>query len=492
MTQAVDMQVPAEIRKQLAFIDDQHARYAREDPNAFMTYVLRHEETGKPILQSRLHMAWQKRLNEHKRVLLWSHVEAGKTNQVSIGRVMWEIGRNPNLRVVVVSNTGGQSTRICMTIQRYMSESAEYRKVFPKIALDKKQPMTQAQFTVKRDSPAKDPTLRVTGVHGNILGARIDLLVLDDLLDYENTLTQHGRDDLYNWYQSTLEGRLTREARIWFVGTAWHRDDMMHRFAKNRAWCATRYPIVDTKSQPTWPEQWPATRIEAKRNVIGPMEFSRQFLCVARSDEDARFKQEWIDACTRRGNGLRLLDKLATVPPGCRTYTGVDLGTGRDRDLTVLFTIMVHPNGDRQVIDIESGNWHGDAIVEKIIDKHDRYKSIVIVEDNASQKFILDFARRTSSVPVKPYTTTGKTFRSQEFGLESMAVEIANAKWIIPNLNGQLSADLRAWVTELLYYDPNSHPGDRLMASWFAREGASRANPMVEALRRQAAWQAKR
>jgi hypothetical protein len=29
-------------------------------------------------------------------------------------------------------------------------------------------------------------------------------------------------------------------------------------------------------------------------------------------------------------------------------------------------------------------------------------------------------------------------------------------------------------VKEVLYYDPKEHTGDRLMASWFAREGARR------------------
>ena len=38
-----------------------------------------------------------------------------------------------------------------------------------------------------------------------------------------------------------------------------------------------------------------------------------------------------------------------------------------------------------------------------------------------------------------------------------------------------MEKSVREWVDEILYYDPVSHTGDRLMASWIAREGARRS-----------------
>ena len=35
-----------------------------------------------------------------------------------------------------------------------------------------------------------------------------------------------------------------------------------------------------------------------------------------------------------------------------------------------------------------------------------------------------------------------------------------------------LPSEVLAWIQEMLYYDPEAHTGDRLMASWFAREAA--------------------
>jgi hypothetical protein len=68
-------------------------------------------------------------------------------------------------------------------------------------------------------------------------------------------------------------------------------------------------------------------------------------------------------------------------------------------------------------------------------------------------------------------TTTKQSISHPEFGIESMAVEMAGSKWIIPSRNGRaISAEMEAWIGEMLFYDPASHKGDRLMASWFARE----------------------
>lgn len=473
------------LRAQLSELSELHRRAARVDPNAFLTYVLRSEDVALPLVQSRWHMEWQALASRYPRLILWSHVESGKTSQLSIGRALWELGRNPGLRILVLSNTNDQAMKIATTIGRYIEESVELHAVFPELRRDKTMPWTRNQLYVKRPGKAKDPSVRSLGIHGNILGGRVDLLIVDDILDYENTLTPAQREDLDRWFKATLEGRLTRNARVWMVGNAWHIDDLMHRYAKSPVWHAVRYPVVSASGTPTWPESWPQERIDAKRQVLGSIEFSRQMMCVARSDEQARFKQDWIRRSLDNGNGRRLAYGLQTIPDGYRTYTGVDLGvrerrsTKRQPDLTVMFTIVVHPNGSREVLDVDSGRWAGPEIVSRIIDKHHRYHSIVLVENNAAQDYILQFTRAASAVPVQAFTT-GRNKYHMEFGIEGIATEMANGKWIIPNEGGAMHPEVEAWVNDLLYYDPAAHPGDRLMASWFAREGARQVKPKIQ------------
>lgn len=495
---AATLPVSASLRATLTGLDNAHRALARQNANAFMSYVLRDEETGRRVLQSPIHADWHDLIDQHDRVLIWAHIEAGKTSQIALGRVLYELGRNPNLRIAIVSNTDGQAQKVTLTLQKYIEQSAELASVFPKLKRAKGMPWTQHKLFVERTTRARDPSVQTCGVHGNILGSRVDLLILDDLLDYENTLSPTMREDLWNWYHATLEGRLTRHSRVLCIGTAWHREDIMHRFSKNPAWFARRYPVLTQVERPdgtvvdapTWPERWPLERVKAKQEALGPVEYSRQLLCTARSDEDARFKREWIENCMNRGLGRPYTHSLVAVPPGYSVYTGVDLGVRvqHGSDLTAIFTIVVHPNGDREVLECLAGRWAGPEIVERIVDVHHRYHSIVLVESVAAQQFIVDFTKAMSAVPVKSFSTVGSgnvanNVNHHEFGIEGLATEMANGKWIIPSVmaGGRpvgRDEQIEAWVGELLYYMPRAHPGDRLMASWFAQSGAKSSQPV--------------
>jgi hypothetical protein len=459
----------------LPVLDHQLIELAREDINVFATAVMRDEMTGASLENAPLHESWHDLADQNDRLLIWSAVEHGKTTQMSVMRPLWLLGKDPSRRIAIVSNTVTQATKIMRPIRTYIERSPELRLVFPDLK-PTNQLWTHSSIIVDRPYVSKDPSIQALGVHGNITGARIDDLILDDVLDFENTRSAEARDDLWNWYMSALSGRLTSRARVLCVGTAYHPEDFMHRFAKQIGpGRAVRYPVLEpTTGEPRWPQRWPAERIAAKRLEITPVEFARQYLCVARDDADARFKKEWIDRCLLLGAGKNLCYGMAVLPQGFKTYTGVDLAVQQKdgADSTCLFTIAVHPNGKREVLNIEAGKWSGPEIVSRIIDAHKRYLSICIVENNAAQDFIIQFARGQFAVPIRAFTT-GRNKAHPEFGVESIAAEMAGGQWIIPSRDGfPVHTEIQNWVQEMLYYQPSNHTGDRLMASWFAREGA--------------------
>jgi len=467
-------QTAAQVKQQLAL-------YARTNGAAFNAYVLKDEQTGTPVRMAPMHREWHRLVEQHSRLNIISHVESAKSQNLSVGRVLYELGRNPNTRCVIVSNTIGQAQKLVKSIAGYLERSNEVREVFPDLKPAANGPWTLSQLAVERKGHPKDPSVQATGVHGSIVGARIDLLILDDVLDYENARTPSRRDDLWDWVHSTLFGRLTENARVISVGNAYHRDDLLHRLEQNPIWHTVRFPVVDDEGTLSWPERWPLSRITQKREELGPLEFARQMLCKARDDAESRFKREWIDLCLQRGNGRTLQHAIATIPPGCSVYTGVDLAVQQhsSADLTAFTTIMVYPNGDRELINIESGRMVGPEIVQRVQQLHHRYQGIFFVENNSSQEFILQFIRSSSAIPVRPFTT-GKNKAHPEFGVEGLAAEMANGKWIIPNRDGRMHSEVEALVNEMLYYDPKSHTGDRLMSLYFAREAARQGNIRAE------------
>ncbi len=463
---------------------------ARKDPDEFNEYVLRDERpefAGRRILSSECHQEMQMILSKYKRAILWSHFESGKTAQISIGRTLFELGLNPQLRVAIVSATGDQATKISDTIRQYIENSNELHEVFPNLVPGDVRNWGKTKFTIRRPVIAKDPTVQVATINSSkVTGARIDLAILDDALDPKNVRTKEARDATKSWYIKNLYGRLGADSRVWFVGNAQHPEDMMHEFAAGRDWYSRKFPILTPDGKSNWAAQWPMERILKEKNsdlmIAHPEEWDRQYMCIARDDVGGRFKREWIDLCLRRGVG-KIFPKyqLSFVPEGFRIITGVDIGglsqkpsRRKKSDLTVFFTLAIHPNGDREILDISSGRWVGLDLIKKMLQIYVRFKSIMFIEANAAQMLAVNFAKDLTSVPVQPFNTgTNKT--DPVFGLEAMSVGLANGKWIIPsNDAGQVAhKEIAAWIGEVLGYIPTAHPGDRLMASWIAHEGAN-------------------
>lgn len=501
---------PAEALKLAKRHKELRAQVSRQDPNVFCRYVLKDERTGKPIQQAPMHKQWHALMNEHARLVMWSHVEGGKTTQIAIGRTLYELGRDPNLRVAVVSNTNELARKMVRLIGQYIEKSAELHDVFPELVptTDPTLPWKASQLTVNRVGlGGKDPSVQACGVHGNIIGSRVDLLILDDILDHENTHTPGPRADVLRWVKSSLFSRLTADARVWIVGNAWHPEDAMHLLEKEERFVSKRFPVVSTTGELTWPERWPQERIELARKDLGPLEYARQLLCQARDDASARFKREWIEVAEELGKGLaycetiddlfdemqlteeereehaKALESVWRLSGKSQIFTGVDLAISKSdsADLTVFFTIHVDEKFRRRVLNVRAGRWSGPEIVQNAQSVYEAFGGIFIVENNAMQQMVVDMIRDQTAIPVVPFTT-GKNKADPAFGIESLAAEMAGGKWVIPHSAPTGAAgktvpmhkEVGEWIAEMLFYDPKEHTGDRLMASWLAREGARR------------------
>lgn len=450
-------------------------KMAREDPAVFVPFVMRDERTGKPIEQTPMHDEWQDLLSTYPRLVIWSHIEAGKTFQIPIGRTLWEMGRNPALRCSIISNTAGQAEKIMRSVAQYIEKSEELHLVFPNLVRTRNKglPWNSTQITIERSAISKDPTMQACGMFGNILGARLDRLVFDDILDPENIRTEQARDLAWSWVRAAPFGRLTADARVAAIGNAWHPNDAMHRMAQLPRFVSRRYAVLNEQGEPRWPARWSKERIESARQDFGPMESARQLMCISHDDAEARFKRVWIEKALELGEGWCFVDKLEYLPEGYFVVTGVDLAvqSKRSADKTVFVTILVHPDGTRQILNIWSGRIGGPEIVSKMEEIKARFGGVLIVENVGAQDYIIQFASPDLRSSIIPFTT-GSNKTNPTFGVESLGAELAAGMWIIPAREGKVNAETEMLIAGMLAYHPAEHTADHLMGMWFAREGA--------------------
>lgn len=473
----------------------QQINAARDNPSDFIEYCFRNEKTGKVVKNADFHKEWQEFFTKNKWAILISPIEHCKTWQIGIGRTIWEIGKNPNIRILLIGESEPSAKKLLKIIKREITENPRVKEVFPNLvrSSNPEDPWSSTEITVERDRRMKEPTIQARGAKAkSILGSRLDLIIIDDLLNIENTGSKLVRDSLEYWFDTTVysriqdyyeNGKLVDSGRCYIIGTPWNRDDLLHRLKKRKGWKYLHYSVVkNPKAHPSrwvslWPESWPLVRILEKRDGSTVTAFARTLLCMVMSDEMRRFKDAWIDHMFRQGVGRTFLSRPPViVSRKLRCITGVDLGVGKEQKdaLTVLFTIAIHPKSQHRIIvDIESGKWTGPEIVQKIQYKNWRYDSFMVVESNQAQKYIAQFASNRG-VPTVALWTGKHNKYSEEFGVESLAVEMRAGMWIAPSGKDgdDIDPELTLWREDLENYDPEVHTGDHLMASWFAREGA--------------------
>lgn len=449
----------------------------RRDVDAFNEFVLRDEETGKPVEQARMHVEMQRAYDRERFVIVLAHPESGKTQQLVVGRTLHELGNDPTERHVFLNNGQDGAKKNLGAVKKYIERSEELRAVFPNLRPGGL--WREDAITVEGAGFSKDPSVYCLGFHGNITGARIDRAKVDDLLDYENTRSEQARRDAESWFKRTFLTRLTGRATLAFLTNAWHEEDLAHTL-EDDGWHTLRYPVLDARGRSTWPERWTIARIAEWRKRLGELEFARMFLCEPRDPGAMSFRPEWLRAALRRGVGYGFVDQIGDAPEGGLIVTGCDLGASRRMTggATTMMTLCVHRSGLRQLVAARSGRWSGGDVMRNLVDVGERFGGVIVVEDNGIQRHIVELANEEGvavPVPVLPFYT-GRNKYDLTLGVDAMAAEFEAKRWMLPS--GRKGKDVPEEVRRLLgearAYSPGSHPGDRLMGLWFARTWALR------------------
>ncbi|MBD3350500.1 MAG: hypothetical protein GF364_03340 [Candidatus Lokiarchaeota archaeon] len=208
--------------------DEKKKKKSREDVNEFIEYVMI-DEMGNYFKQSHIHRRWHKFIRKcwdaQKNPAILAPWGAGKSRQIAIGMTLFELGRNPNLRVKIVCNSDENAKKRVTSLKNYIEKSDRIKKVYPKL-VPSYDHWTDHSFNISgRLYSEVDHSVEACGVESRIIGGRADLLIFDDIVDNKSEQSpayrQMTKDNLENVFMSRLEP----SGRIGLIGTMWHRDD---------------------------------------------------------------------------------------------------------------------------------------------------------------------------------------------------------------------------------------------------------------------------
>lgn len=441
-------------------------RLAQKDVSLFNSLCFK-DKQGQAWQTTDFQREWHSLLDKYPRLVIFAPIEHGKTEQIVRSGVLRDFGRDRDQSIAIISNTFGQAQKSLGEIAEDIEINENYHSIYPEVRREtrdgKFQKWTDSALIIERDITSKDYSLQSVGLHGNILGARLDKVILDDCNDFENTFTSIQREKAVKWIVSTVLGRLMEKGKCVCIQTTWHEDDIGHILAEKHRFHKVVYKAIKDDGTPLWAEKWSIGRIEEKRKELGEIEFARQLMNLPLSDAMRIFKRAWFEECLELGGEYSLVDSY--VKNDLRLITGVDLATrkGEEHDLTVFFTIGVNTEWKKRVLNIMAKRMEFPEIIRTFKVIHNNFpNTLFVVENNSAQVYISQHLKDISNIKVKGFLT-GKNKADPLIGVRSMGVDFENGKWLIPR-----GDETMKWIQEFLSWSPQSHAGDRLMASWFA------------------------
>jgi len=455
----------------------------------------------------------------------------GKSTHLSVAYPLWEIAKNHNLRILIVSGTAEVSRGFMSEIVNNIERNKKYqlwakaicpknKGVIPKLRSRQKREEHWSidSITIDRDElNIKDSTINAIGLFGSILSKRADIVILDDVVDQENSNTEEQRQKIKDWVYTTLMPVLVPGGRFIYLGNTWHMDDLVSNLLKDPQFDirkripsilheATRQdlweewsniqtdeslPMEDRRTkakvfyenhqnemkegiETLWPDRFTYSDLYMKR-VANPFSFARMYQCDPSIRPNQKFLESDIEKALNKGKDLILQDEARSGIEVGLTTSGLDLAISPNGDDTVLLSIdRVAVNcgeikkGDYIIRNIERGNFQPKDTVEIVVNHNRKVKPLgVRVESNGMQKMMAGDLE-DKNIPVTSYTTTGEK-NDPEIGVHSLSVLLSQGKLILPYSNKD--ARTRKLVTQLvneMRAYPDGHTGDSLMALWFA------------------------
>lgn len=460
----------------------------------------------------------------------------GKSKHLSVFFPLWKIANNHNIRILSISRTAGIAESFLSEVVSNIERNDRYIAfakgidpteigVIPRMKAKRKQTedWSGSSITIERDDVGlKDPTIAATGLFGQILSRRADIIIMDDVVDQQNSMTQLQRQKVKDWIETTVIPVLVPGGTFIYLGNTWHTDDVVSKFLQDprfivqkrcgaiiaeakrqdlwQQWGSTMMNIttppkerfaaaeqfyqqnrqeMDEGWMTLWPQRYPYSRLFFER-LLNPFVFARMYQCDPANRPDQVIKDEWIERALKKGRHLRFQDQAHPRNYLEVSAAGMDLAISQKEsadDTAVDYLDLVKygydgvENGDFILRQVHCGKFTPNQqrqLAKTATNEHGMH-TIRVESVGYQEALVMDLAE--DMVPVRSYHT-GKEKFDPEIGINSLAMLMELGKLVIPSdptdartvmLAARLANEMRAFSG-----DNTEHTGDVLMALWFA------------------------
>jgi hypothetical protein len=453
------------------------------------------------------------------RILLNIPPNHAKSITITVDYVTWQVVRNPNFRVLIVSQTQQLAADFLYAIKQRLTHPMyeDLQSAYAAgVGFNSKSASWQATRvtfgTELRESSEKDPNIEAIGIGGQIYGKRADMIIVDDAVTLKNA---NEFEKQIRWLTQDVRSRLNPTGKLVVVGTRVAAMDL-YRELRNE----DRYPgglvpwkylampaLLTTHEDPDkWETLWPASdapfdgQMETDKNEDGlyprwngrnlynerqAMDASTWALVYQQQDisDDAIFDP----VCVRGSiDGMRKAGRLVPGHPGHpRDINGFSIICGLDPamvgDTAVVCYAVDRVTHKRYIIDaIKITRPTPAAIRQLIFDWTSLYQpSEWIVEKNAFQSFLTQDEGIRQNLASRGVLLrehhTGTNKWDSGFGVASMSTLFGTKQFDgkhhrdnLIHLPSDQTENVKALIEQLITWSPTTKgKTDMVMALWF-------------------------
>lgn len=320
------------------------------------------------------------------RALILGPRGSGKTHICTYVPIVYEVLKNPNIRILITSNTQKQAEAFLRVIKDHL-ENPLLVEIFG-IQRGDKWDTTEINV-INRTVVSKESTVTCIGLSGGMTSKHFDKIWVEDLVDEESSRTQKQRDYADTWFYKTLYNAKEDWTSFIIVGTLYHWDDLYCRLVKQgkefehdllRIPALTQSDEAVTENNPEgyisyWPDRKPVEVLLNLKKFLGIHWYTQQ-MNIVDMEIGEYFQPEWF--------------KVGKPQPDMRKFQGVDLSVGRTKTSAKFAhaTIAVSATKPRiyYLVDAYNGRLTSAKQNNMMINKYNEYDPLRLgIEGNAYQ-----------------------------------------------------------------------------------------------------------
>lgn len=245
-----------------------------------------------------------------RRLLINVPPEHAKSTTMTVNYAVYRIAMNPNVRIVIISQTQTRAKEFLYSIKQRLTEEPwlKMQQVYGPSGgyKDTADQWTADRIYLERDSGEKDPTVQALGVGQQIYGTRADLIIMDDII---STTNAHEWEKQLNWLQKMVVTRVGSTGTLLIAGTRVSSIDLYKEIRSPEHWTGGRSPFTYLAMPAVLkfsdkPDDWETLWARSDRPLDGADEFDDPELLTP--DENGHYVK-W--------DGKRLFERRSEVSP---------------------------------------------------------------------------------------------------------------------------------------------------------------------------------